>query len=148
MAAALARTATAAAHELAEQIIEDVGHRGREVGTEAARSAAARTTHAALESRMSELIVGSPLLLIFQRFVGFVDFFEFVLGVLVAGIAVGMVFLGEPTVGRLQILFGSVPLNAENFIIVALGHVCMRCSQSGWPRGGQDTKVDQVVCGL
>ena len=74
-----ARTRPAAApsaHELAEQVIEDVGHRGGEVGPEAAGAAAA-----VLECGVAEVIVGGALLRILQDLVGLVQLLEAHLGV-------------------------------------------------------------------
>ena len=110
--AALARGALAlaapAAHELAEQVVEDVGHRGGEVGPEAAAAAAA-----AVERGMPEVVVGRALLRVLQDLVGLVDLLEAQLGARVAGIAVGMEFLGEPPVSRLQLLLARAPGNAR-----------------------------------
>src|SRR5690606_18907205 len=69
--------AAPAAHELAEQVVEDVGHRGREVGAEAAGPAGAAP---ALEGGVAELVVGGALLLVLQDLVGLVDFLELLLG--------------------------------------------------------------------
>ena len=51
---------------------------------------AAPAAHALLERGMAEPIVGSALVGVFQDLVGFVDFLEAMLGILVAGVAIGM----------------------------------------------------------
>src|SRR6185369_9352848 len=117
--AALASAAAppaAAAHP--EQVLEDVGEAGGEVGAEAVRLAGA----ALLESRMAEAVVGRALLSILQDVVGLVDFLEMVLTILVAGIAVGVPFHRELAVRRLHLRVGRAALYAEDFVVVALGH--------------------------
>src|SRR5690606_35138309 len=79
------------AHELPEEVVEDVGHGGGEVGAEATGPAPA-----AIEGGMAELVVGCPLLRIFQRLVGLGDLLETLLGRLVARVVVRMALLGEP----------------------------------------------------
>src|SRR4029077_14953626 len=76
--------APAAAH--AEQVVENIGERGGEFGAEAGRRAA----HAVLEGGVAVAIIGGALVGVLEDLVGFVDFLEAVLGVLVAGIAIRM----------------------------------------------------------
>ena len=83
--AAGAAAAAAAAH--AEQVVENIGERGGEFGAEAGRRPAA---HAVLERGMAIAIIGGALVRVLQDLVGFVDFLEAVLGVLVARIAIRM----------------------------------------------------------
>ena len=73
---------------------------------------------------MAELVVGGALLGILQGFVGFVQFLEAALGFFVASVAVGMAFLGEAAIGGFDFLIGGAPLDAKNFVIIALGHGC------------------------
>ena len=51
--------------------------------------------------------------------VGFVEFLEALLGVFVAGIAVGMKLNREAAVGFLEFFFAGAAIDAENFVIVA-----------------------------
>ena len=84
---------TAAAHEVAEQVVEHVGEAG-EVEARARRTAAA-AAHPLLERLMAELVVGRLLLGVAQDLVGLVDLLELGLGRLVPGIAVGVILLGH-----------------------------------------------------
>src|SRR5690606_25237944 len=120
VALAGAAAAAPAAHEFAEQVVEDVGHRGREVGAEAAGPAGAAP--AVLEGGVAELVVGGPLLLVLEDLVGLVDLFEFLLGGGVTRIAVRMVLLGEAAESAFQIAFTGASFDAENIVVVALGH--------------------------
>src|SRR6185312_447988 len=71
-AALAARTLAAApaAHELAEQVVEDVGHRRSEVWTEAVSASPV------LESGMADMIVGRTLLRVLQDVVGLAELLE------------------------------------------------------------------------
>ena len=71
---------------------------------------------------MAEAIVGGPLLRILEGFIGFVEFFEFLLGGAVARVLVGMVLFGELAECGLQVLLAGPFGNAQGLIIVALGH--------------------------
>ncbi len=82
--------AAASAHELAEQVVEDVRHRGGEVRAEAAASA-----HAVIECGVAEFVVGRALLRILQGLVGLVQLLEVLFGGLVPGVFIGVTFLGE-----------------------------------------------------
>ena len=77
-----AAAAAAAAH--AEQVVENIGEGGGEFGAEAGRPAA----HAVLERGVAIAIIGGALVRVFQDLVGFVDFLEAMLGVLVARMAI------------------------------------------------------------
>src|SRR5690606_28800209 len=107
------------AHELAEQVVEDVGHGGGEVRPEAT----GRPSSTTVEGRMAELVVGGALLRISKSFVSLSDFLEAPLGVLVPRVEVGMAFLGQSPEGSLQLLFSRVSGYAKNLVIVALGHL-------------------------
>ena len=72
--------AATAAHHVAEQVVEDVGHRRGEA-----------VVHAALLERgVAVAIVSRALLRVRQMLVGLVEFLEASLGLLVAGMPVGM----------------------------------------------------------
>ena len=89
----LPRTAPAAEH-LAENIAEIETLRAAET----AETARARTC-ALFERGMAVLVVHRPFLFVGQGVVGFLNFFKFFFGLLVALIAVGMVFHGQLAVG-------------------------------------------------
>ena len=66
-------TATAATHELAEHLLEDVAHAAGGLEIEAAAEAALA---ALFERCMAVTVIGGALLVVFQDVVGFVDFLE------------------------------------------------------------------------
>ena len=85
--AALAPGAAAAPPAHAEQIVENIGEGGGEIGAETVRRA-----HAAmLEGGVAEAVIGCALVGILEDLVGLVDFLEPVLGILVAGMTIRMV---------------------------------------------------------
>ena len=110
--------APAAAHHVAEQIVENIGHRGGK----AVAAAAAEPAAAVLEGRMAETIVGRTLLAVRQHLIGFVDFLEADLGFGIAGIAVGMVLHGGLAEGALHLAFGAGARDAEHLVVTAFGH--------------------------
>ncbi len=70
---------------------------------------------------MAMLVIGRALLTVGQDLIGFVDFLELGLGLLVAGILVGMVLNGLFAEGALEVGVGTGPADAEDFIKAALG---------------------------
>src|SRR5690606_30907336 len=72
------------AHEVAENVLENVGHRGREFGPESLRPA----PPAAFEGGVAVAIVGCALLGILQRVIRFRDLLELVLGLDIARVPV------------------------------------------------------------
>src|SRR5580692_8659201 len=82
---ALASRAAAAAAAHAEQIVENVGEGGGEISAETVRR-----TVALLERRMAEAVIGRALVGILEDLVSFVDFFEPMFGVGIAGVTIGM----------------------------------------------------------
>src|SRR5690606_36913556 len=107
--------ASASAHEVAEDIFEDVGHRRAEFRPEATRPAPATI----LEGGMAESIRGRALLRVLQRVVRFVYFLELVLRLGVPGIAVRMELHGKLTVGPLQGSLVGALWNPQHFIKIA-----------------------------
>src|SRR5205085_12032301 len=75
-----------------------------------------------IEGGMAVLIVGGPFLRVAQRFVGFAQFLELLLGGFVAGIFVGMVFDGQLAVGFFDLLLAGVAVHSEDLVIIAFGH--------------------------
>ena len=73
-----------------------------------------------LERGMAHVVVGGALLRVLQDLVGLVELLEFLLGVLVPGIAVGMAILGELAVGRLDVLLACAPGKPQNFVVARL----------------------------
>ena len=122
---------SASAHDVFEQVAEDVREAPAAAAPESAeaRKASRARMHSRaspravrLEGGMSEGVVGRARLLVFQDFVGFVDILELLLGAGVAGILVGMVFLGELSVSRFYRLFIGISRHAERFVIALFCH--------------------------
>ena len=88
--------------------------------------------HAAFERGMAELVVGRALLGVLQGLVGLVDLLEFLFGRLVAGVAVGVEFLGELAIGGLQVLLAGAARHAQCLVVIALGHVKPASFSWGW----------------
>ena len=99
-AALSAGAALAAATRSAEHIAETehVAENIAQIGESAGIEPAAGSSRNAL---MSETIVGRPLLAVAQYAIGFGSFLELFLGLMAAGIAVGMILKGEFPVGGL-----------------------------------------------
>ena len=107
--------AARAAEDLAEDVAEDVA----EVAAHAGARAGSRMR---IDARVPELIVRRALLRVAEHLVGFLRFLEVLLGARVLRIAVRMPFHGEAPVGLLQLVFRSVAVDAEHFVVVALRH--------------------------
>src|SRR4029077_14800711 len=105
--AALASAAAAAPAAHAEQVVENIGKRGGEFGTEAGRAAAP----AVLERGMAEAVVGRALVRILEDLVGFVDFLEAMLGVLVARMAIRVALHRLLAEGGFDVTVGSGALD-------------------------------------
>src|SRR5271165_607063 len=118
-----APAAPPSAHELAEHLIEDVAEAARRLEStlEAEAAGAARAT--LLERRMAETIIGRALLFVLQHVVGLAHFLEASLGLLVAGIAVGMVLHRELAVRLLEIFAARVSRDPQGRIIILLRHL-------------------------
>jgi hypothetical protein len=71
-----------------------------------------------------ELIVLLPQLLIAEHPVGFSSFFEFLLGIGVVLVDIGMVLAGQAAVSLLDVRLRGVPINPQNLVVISLGHHC------------------------
>ena len=87
-------------------------------GAEPVRAAAA----ALLERGVAETIIGGALVAVLEDVIGLVEFFEFVLAVVIARIAVGVVLHGELAERGLELDLGAGARDAQDFVVVALGH--------------------------
>jgi hypothetical protein len=85
-------------------------------------AAASGGTRAGIEGSMAVLIVSGSFLRVAEGFVSFSKFFEFVFRRLVSRVLVRMILEGELAIGFLDLLLRSLPLQAENFIIVPFRH--------------------------
>ena len=75
-----------------------------------------------LEGGMTETVIGGAFVAILEDVVGLVDFFETMLALLVPRITVRVMLHRKFAEGCLQLNLGGGAGNAENFIIIALGH--------------------------
>ena len=116
LAAPAAATSPSPAH--AEQIFENIREARGEVRAKAMRTA----RPALLEGRMAEPVVGRALLIVLQDVVGFVDLFELMLAVLVAGIAIRVPLHRKLAVGSLEIASVDGALDFKNFVVIPLRH--------------------------
>ena len=82
-------------------------------------AAACATASSAANTRMSKLIVALAFLLIFQYFVGFIDFFEFRL---IAARLVWMLLNRQLTESLFDFIFARAFTNAKHFIIISFCH--------------------------
>ena len=116
LASAARPAAASAAHHVAEQILEDVGHRGREAVVHSA---------AVLKGGMAVAVVGGALLRIRQMLVGLVELLEARFGLLVAGMPVRMALHRRLAEGGLQLGFARRPRNAQRLVEIPFCH-CQR----------------------
>ena len=71
---------------------------------------------------MAEAVIGRALLAVGEGLVGLVDFLELDLGLVVARVAVRVILHRELAEGGFQLRLGRRLRDAENLVIVALGH--------------------------
>ena len=76
----------------------------------------------AADAGVAEAVVEPALLRVGEDRVGLGRFLERFLGLVVAGIAVGMVLQRQLAVRALDLLFGRRALDAEDLVVVTLGH--------------------------
>jgi hypothetical protein len=101
------------AEDVAEDIAEDVA----EAAPRAATAPGAR-----LDAGMAELIVGGAFARVGQYFIGLLGLLEILLGLLVVGIAVGVILHGEAPVGLFQFLVAGIAGHAQYFVVIAFCH--------------------------
>ena len=100
----------------AEEIAENVGEDFLEaLGEFEAEAVALRS----LEGGVTVAVILRATFRVGQHLVGFVEFLEALLGLLVAGIAVGMKLDREAAVGFLEIFLAGAAVDSENLVIVA-----------------------------
>src|SRR4029077_2901273 len=99
-----------------ENIAENVGQIGKARGTVESIS-----SHAG-DALMAEAVIGRAFLRIAEDAVGFRGLFEFLLGCVIARVAIGVILQGEFAVRPLQILVVTIPAHAENLVIIAFSH--------------------------
>src|SRR5690606_36372342 len=97
-AAASTPPATGSTHEIAEDILEDIGHGGGKFRPETRTGA----RPAILEGGMAEPVIGRALLRVLERVIGLVDFLELVFGLFIARIAIRVKLHGELAIRALE----------------------------------------------
>ena len=83
-------------------------------------AAACTTAHATREGGMSVAVVSGALLVVVQDVISFADFFELLLGRLVVGVFVGVIFHRQFAVGLFEVIRCGVPGDAKDLVVVAL----------------------------
>ena len=123
-----ATAAGPAAEDLVENAAEGIG--------EAVAAATETAAHAGLlvDAGMAVLVIGGPLLAIREDFVGFLGFLEFFLGRRIVRVAVGVMLHGHLAVGLLDLVVGSVAVDAENLVKIAFRHCFYPSSDKGAER--------------
>jgi hypothetical protein len=71
---------------------------------------------------MTELIVQGTLLRFTQDIVGFLDFLEALLGLLIARITIGVIFHGQPAIGFFQLRLADIAGNFQDLVIITFSH--------------------------
>ena len=99
---------------------------------EAAKAAAigagaASRTEVGVHPGVAELVIAGPLVFVGQDLVGLVDFLEVGLGLLVAGVQVGMVFFGQLPVCFFQFIVAGGLSHPQHLVVVTF---CFRQIQS------------------
>ena len=112
---------TATAPTAAENIAEDVAENIAEAAT-AETTGPGAATGLAVDTGMAELVVGGPLLLVGEHFVGLFGLLELGHRFLVIRVAVRMVFHCQAAVGFFQILLAGVLGGPQHFVIISFGH--------------------------
>ena len=110
--------------DVAKDLAEDVADVAEAGGVEP------RSARRAVHASVAEAIVTLPLLGVRQHGVGFRGFLELLLRVRVAGVAIRVVFHGEPAVRFFHVRFRSAAVNAKDVVIVAFRHIS-RLSRPG-----------------
>ena len=80
------------------------------------------TTHALVNSLMAKTIVTSTLVGIAQNFVGLGCFLEFLFGLGIPGVFVGMELQSRLAIGFFDFVFTGLTAYPQHFVIVSLGH--------------------------
>src|SRR5690606_31181466 len=111
-----AATAAGAAKQVAEDVAEGIG----EAALEALRAGAC--AHRRVDAGVAVAVVGGFLLRVGEHLVGLLGLLEFLFRVLAVRIAVRVVLHGQLAVGLLDLVVASVPIDAEDFVVIPFGH--------------------------
>ena len=71
---------------------------------------------------MTELVVGLAFLWILQDLVGFPELLEALLGLFVAGVAIGMELQGELAIRGLDFIHASAAIDLQDLVVIAFRH--------------------------
>ena len=118
-AAGRARLGAPSGAHRAEHLLEYIGESARKA---AAEPEIAGTATAVLKRGVAVPVIGGALLIVLQDVIGLVDFLEFLLGRLVARIAVRVMRHGQLAVGPLQLVGIGRFRYTEYFVKVPLCH--------------------------
>src|SRR5450631_1062562 len=124
-AAASAPTTGLPAENFAENVAKGVGEAAEALLSGAPESTRARGAESGrrVDAGVAELIVSRSLARIGEDFVRFLGFLEFLFRGFVVRIAVRMMFHRQLAIGLLDVLVGSVAIDAQRGVVVALRHV-------------------------
>src|SRR5580698_79946 len=112
---ASAAAASAAAKDVAKHIAQDVVE-----GIGPALTGTALVGR--FEARVAVLIIDRALACIAEHLGGLLGFLEFVLGLVIAGIAIRMELHRQAAIGLFDICFGGRLRDIQNFVVIALRH--------------------------
>src|SRR5206468_924593 len=82
---------------------------------------ALRAGEVGVDAGLAELIVSSPLVLVGQDGIGSLQLLELRLGSLIAFVLIGVMLLGKPAIGPLDLVGVSIAGDAEDFVVIAIG---------------------------
>src|SRR5436190_10720616 len=118
---AVAAAAALRAEDLAEYVAECIGEAAEAFRARAAESPRAGEACRRIDTGVTELVVRRALLRVGQDLVGLLRFLEFFFRPLV-GIAVRVMLHRELAVGLLDVLLGSIAVDAQHRVVVPLCH--------------------------
>jgi len=104
----------------AEKVVEYVAEASEDIGGEVVEAEAAES--GALEARMAVLVIHVPFPWVTQDLVSLGSLLEFFLCLLVAPVAVRMVFECGLTVCLFDLFLGCIPGNTKNFVVILFYH--------------------------
>ncbi len=133
---AVAAPAALRAEDLAEDVAECVGEAPESFGAaESARTRARAEARRRIDTRVPELIVSGALPGVGQDLVGFLRFLEFIFRAAVVRVAVRMVLHRKLPIGLLDVFVGSVTIDAQYRVVIALRHPvpCVQCKEPRHP---------------
>ena len=115
-----AEAAKAAEATAAEQITEDVAQIHTACAAKAATKAAAGLAGpiVGIDPSESELVIALALVRVGKNIVGLIDLLELFLGVLVAGVQVGVVLFGQLAVGAFDLGIGGVFADPQHLVVI------------------------------